>query len=187
MSPMVLISLAVSCVGMERGQLGRSSTAQLSARLRQAWNRAGASHRTHDQAVVFRTHGSDTAALSPTEFIGRFLQHVLPNQFVKIRHFGLMTSGNVNTRLKLAAALVPAAANASADDQDDGDDDGDGLSSVGAVDPNLPWPELLIALTGKAAARAWWHQWRSDDLHHARNPVLAHCFVRHPPQSHCRP
>ena len=48
MSPMVLISLAVSCVGMECGQLGRSSTAQLSARLRQAWNRAGASHRTHD-------------------------------------------------------------------------------------------------------------------------------------------
>ena len=36
-----------------------------------------------DQAVVFRTHGSDTASLSPTEFIGRFLQHVLPNQFAR--------------------------------------------------------------------------------------------------------
>jgi hypothetical protein len=46
MSPMVLISLAVSCVGMECGQLGRSSIMQLSARLRQAWNRAGASRRT---------------------------------------------------------------------------------------------------------------------------------------------
>jgi hypothetical protein len=102
-----------------------------------------------DQAVVFRTHGSDTASLSPTEFIGRFLQHVLPNQFVKIRHFGLMASGNVNTRLKRAADLVPATANASADGQDDGDDDGDSLPSVGAVDPNLSWPELLLALTGK--------------------------------------
>jgi hypothetical protein len=103
-----------------------------------------------DQAVVFRTHGSDTASLSPTEFIGRFLQHVLPNQCVKIRHFGLMASGNVNTRLKHAADLVPAAANASSDGQDDGDDDGgDGLPYVGAVDPNLSWPALLLALTGK--------------------------------------
>jgi Putative transposase. len=102
-----------------------------------------------DQAVVFRTHGSDTASLSPTEFIGRFLQHVLPNQFVKIRHFGLLAASNVNTRLKHAANLVPANANASADGQDDGDDDGDGLPSVGAVEPTLPWPELLLALTGK--------------------------------------
>jgi hypothetical protein len=62
-----------------------------------------------DQAVVFRTRGSDTASLSPTEFIGRFLQHVLPNQFVKIRHFGLMASGNVNTRLRHAATLLPRA------------------------------------------------------------------------------
>jgi hypothetical protein len=100
-----------------------------------------------DQAVVFRTHGSDSASLSPTEFIARFLQHVLPNQFVKIRHFGLMASGNVNTRLKHAADLVPATANAYSDGQDDGDDDGYG--PVGAVDPNLPWPELLLALTGK--------------------------------------
>jgi hypothetical protein len=103
-----------------------------------------------DQAVVFRTHGSDTASLSLTEFIGRFLQHVLPSQFVKIRHFGLMASGNVNTRLKHAANLVPATANASADGQDDRDDDGgDGLPTVGVVDPNLPWPALMLALTGK--------------------------------------
>jgi hypothetical protein len=102
-----------------------------------------------DQAVVFRTHGSDTASLSPTEFIGRFLQHVLPNQFVKIRHFGLLAAGNVNTRLKHAATLLPANANASADGQNDGDDDDDALPSVGAVDPNLSWPELLFALTGK--------------------------------------
>ena len=102
-----------------------------------------------DQAVVFRTHGSDTASLSPTEFIGRFLQHVLPNQFVKIRHFGLLAASNVNTKLKHAATLPPADVNASADAQNDGDDDGDGLPSVGAVDPNLPWPELLLALTGK--------------------------------------
>lgn len=105
-----------------------------------------------DQAVVFRTRGSDTASLSPTEFIGRFLQHVLPHQFVKIRHFGLMSSGNVNTRLKHAAALLPAAADAAKaipGDHDDGGDDGGELASVGAIDPNLPWPALLLALTGQ--------------------------------------
>jgi hypothetical protein len=47
--------------------------------------------------------------LSPTEFIGRFLQHILPSRFVKIRHFGLMSSGNVNTSLEQARALLPAA------------------------------------------------------------------------------
>jgi len=102
-----------------------------------------------DQAVVFRTRASDTASLSPPEFIGRFLQHVLPNQFVKIRHYGLLVSGNVNTRLKRAADLLPAAANPSADGQYDRDDDGDGLPSVGSVDPNLSWLALLLALTGK--------------------------------------
>jgi hypothetical protein len=105
-----------------------------------------------DKAVVFRTHGSDTASLSPTEFIGRFLQHILPNQFVKIRHFGLMASGNVNSRLKLASDLVPVAANNAstvAEGWDHGDDDGCDLPSIATHDPNLPWPELLLALTGK--------------------------------------
>jgi hypothetical protein len=105
-----------------------------------------------DQAVVFRTHGSDTASLSPIEFIGRFLQHILPNQFVKIRRFGLMASGNVNSRLKLAADLVPAVADnakATFGNHDDGDNDGGDLPCVGAIDPNLSWPALLLALTGQ--------------------------------------
>ena len=55
-----------------------------------------------DQAVVFRTRGADTATVSPSEFIGRFLLHILPSHFVKIRHFGLMASGNVSTKLECA-------------------------------------------------------------------------------------
>ena len=101
-----------------------------------------------DQAVVFRTRGSDTAALSPTEFIGRFLQHILPSGFVKIRHFGLMASGNVNTKLECARALVPAAADVAG--ADDGDhDDGENVPSVRPIDPGLSWPALLLALTGQ--------------------------------------
>ena len=97
-----------------------------------------------DQAVVFRTRGSDTAALPPTEFIGRFLQHILPSGFVKIRHFGLLASRNVNTKLEGARALLPAAAPVPSNGEF-ADDDG---LPVGPIDPNLPWPALLLALTG---------------------------------------
>ncbi len=102
-----------------------------------------------DHTVVFRTRGSDTATLSPTEFIGRFLQHILPSHFVKIRHFGLMSSGNVNSSLKQARALLPSADTGAAARPTDGDHDGDDLPSANRIDPNLPWPALLLALTGQ--------------------------------------
>ena len=102
-----------------------------------------------DNAVAFRTRDSDTATLSPTEFIGRFLQHNLPSRFVKIRHFGLMSSGNVNSGLEQARALLPAADTAPVDEPIDGDHAGDDLPSASRIDPNLPWPALLLALTGQ--------------------------------------
>jgi hypothetical protein len=37
--------------------------------------------------------------VAPAEFIRRFLLHVLPNGFVKIRHYGLLASSNVHTKL----------------------------------------------------------------------------------------
>jgi hypothetical protein len=49
--------------------------------------------------------------LAPTEFLRRFLLHVLPKGFTRIRHYGLLA--NRTQRLKLAAARaaldVPAA------------------------------------------------------------------------------
>jgi len=56
--------------------------------------------------VRFVTRGDATATLAPQTFIGRFLQHVLPSGFVKIRHYGLLAAGNVNTRLEAARALL---------------------------------------------------------------------------------
>lgn len=64
-----------------------------------------------DHAVTFATKEGGTATLPPSEFIRRFLLHVLPRGFVKIRHFGLLAPGGV--RGKLAAArrlLAPAVA-----------------------------------------------------------------------------
>jgi hypothetical protein len=40
------------------------------------------------------------------EFIRRFLWHVLPPRFVKIRHFGLMAPSNAKTKLEKARALL---------------------------------------------------------------------------------
>ncbi|MHB8874457.1 MAG: IS91 family transposase [Myxococcaceae bacterium] len=61
---------------------------------------------TTDDAVTFRTHGDDTASLHPHEFLRRFLLHVLPRGFVKLRHYGLLAPGNVNTKLVAARAVL---------------------------------------------------------------------------------
>lgn len=42
-----------------------------------------------EQSVTFRTKGDGTETLHPGEFLRRFLKHVLPDRFHKIRHVGL--------------------------------------------------------------------------------------------------
>lgn len=59
-----------------------------------------------DRGVTFRTHGEQTVTLAPDEFLRRFLLHVLPKGFVKIRHHGLMAASNVSTRLAAARRLL---------------------------------------------------------------------------------
>ena len=64
--------------------------------------------------VVFRwkdyADGSQTKLmrLSAIEFIRRFLLHVLPKRFVRIRHYGLLASRNVTTRLARCGELLNA-------------------------------------------------------------------------------
>jgi hypothetical protein len=61
-----------------------------------------------DRGITFRTKDGKTTTLSPDAFLGRFLHHVLPNGFVKIRHYGLMASGNATTKLEVGRKLLPA-------------------------------------------------------------------------------
>jgi Putative transposase/Transposase zinc-binding domain len=61
----------------------------------------------HD-AVTFRTKNGKTVTVTPAEFLRRFLLHLLPPGFVKMRHFGLLASGNVNTKLAKARRLLDA-------------------------------------------------------------------------------
>jgi hypothetical protein len=85
-----------------------------------------------ERGVTFRTHGDRTVIVSPCEFLRRFVLHVLPKGFVKIRHHGLMAASHVPTRLAAARRLLehtPA-------------------SPVSATRPPRDFRELLLALTG---------------------------------------
>ena len=47
-----------------------------------------------------------TMTLSAVEFLRRFLLHVLPYGFTRIRHFGLCAASNIDTKLKAARQRV---------------------------------------------------------------------------------
>lgn len=64
--------------------------------------------RHEDGQVTFATKNGNTATVAGVEFVRRFLQHVLPKRFVKIRHFGLHAAGNVNGKLARARELLPS-------------------------------------------------------------------------------
>jgi len=76
-----------------------------------------------------------TMTLTPNEFIRRFLSHVVPKGFHRIRHYGLFANGNRTDNVARARALL----NAQAPTKDNADD-------VAAAEPderqvlNLPCP-----------------------------------------------
>lgn len=88
-----------------------------------------------DDHVTFRTKNGKAITLAPIEFLTRFVQHVLPKGFVKIRHFGLYAGTHVKTLLERASALLRPPRSRS----------------------NAPtaatWLELLLALTGRDVRR----------------------------------
>ncbi|HTP27539.1 MAG TPA: transposase, partial [Anaeromyxobacteraceae bacterium] len=62
----------------------------------------------YEDDVRFSTKDGRKITLSAEEFIRRFLLHVLPNGFVKIRHYGLLASSNVRTKLEAARRHLKA-------------------------------------------------------------------------------
>lgn len=94
-----------------------------------------------ERGVTFVTKGQRTLTLAPAEFIRRFLLHVLPPGFVKIRHYGLWASGNIATRLTAARLiLAPDAPPPAAPPTQDLDHEGD--------DDQLDWQKRLLLLVG---------------------------------------
>lgn len=99
-----------------------------------------------DDAVTFRTRGDATATLHPHEFLRRFLLHALPRGFVKLRHYGLLAPGNVNSKLATARRLLEAKPQPPS------------VPSTGTPTPSsfvapVDWRELLLRLTGVDVAR----------------------------------
>jgi hypothetical protein len=60
-------------------------------------------------AIMFRTKGDGVEALRPVDFLRRFVQHVLPDGFHKIRHVGLHASRDKRLLVR-ALTSVPAPA-----------------------------------------------------------------------------
>jgi hypothetical protein len=65
-----------------------------------------------DELITFRTKGDGTATVTPVEFLRRFVQHVLPDGFHKIRHIGLYASPRrlALARERLVTPTSPASA-----------------------------------------------------------------------------
>lgn len=91
------------------------------------------------RGVTFRTRGDARVTLAPEEFLRRFVLHVLPRGFVKIRHHGLFAPGHLHTKLAVAHELLGRTSTTP-----------DVPASATRSDPAAPrdFRELLLALTG---------------------------------------
>jgi hypothetical protein len=83
-----------------------------------------------ERGVTFRTKDGGAVTLAGTELLARFVEHVLPPRFVKIRHYGLHAATNATTRLDRARDLLPL------------------LVVTPRADHDLDWRDLLLRLTG---------------------------------------
>jgi hypothetical protein len=98
-----------------------------------------------DGKVTFRARDNTTAGqlrvvtLSAHEFIRRFLLHVLPKGFVRIRHYGLLAPCNTKTKLQTARQLILQITPADGHHQPFLKQD---------AQSNKPWHQLMKELTG---------------------------------------
>ena len=67
-----------------------------------------------ERGVTFRTKGGELVALDGVAFLARWLRHILPPGFTKIRHSGLVSASHATTRLETARGLVPDATTSTA-------------------------------------------------------------------------
>lgn len=79
-----------------------------------------------------------SVSLGAHEFIRRFLRHILPHRFVKIRHYGLMAPRNAKTKLELARKLINKAEPLHNDLH----------GHTEALPESSTWQEILLRITG---------------------------------------
>jgi hypothetical protein len=90
--------------------------------------------------VRFVTRDGKVACLPRAIFVERFMWHVLPAGFHKIRHYGLYAPGASRKRLETARALLTPP------NERDGDSENERVTTIPA---NESWDVLVIRLTGK--------------------------------------
>jgi Putative transposase/Transposase zinc-binding domain len=82
-----------------------------------------------DTGVTFFTRHRKTLTLPPLELVRRFLLHVLPAGYTKMRHYGLVAASNATTRLALARHHL-------------------GAPPMPAAPDDTDWRDRFLALTG---------------------------------------
>ena len=110
--------------------------------------------------VTFRTKNGKTLTLPAEDFLARWVQHVLPRGFVKIRHYGLLAPSCVNDKLVTARTLLAPA-----------------TAPTQTPSPSS-WIERLRALTGLDITRC---PRCGEPLRMAALPDLATAQARGPP------
>ena len=108
-----------------------------------------------DGKVTFRYRASDTGklrtcTLPAEEFIRRFLQHVLPKGFVKVRYYGFLSSG---CRQRLAAIRQQLGSSPAAQLPGPGGTGVNAQTSDRVADDPAPNPVLLCPSCGQVMPR----------------------------------
>jgi len=97
-----------------------------------------------DELVTFTARDNNNPGkkrivkVSPEEFIRRFLLHVLPSGFVKIRHYGLIAPGNIKTKFESVRLLL----------EKNRPDSVDHAAPSPETDTTSTWQDLYARLTG---------------------------------------
>ena len=99
-----------------------------------------------EHTVTFRTKSGQRVTLDVGTFLSRWLSHLLPKRFVKIRHYGLMSSSHATTRLETARGLLRDTHAAPAPS------DSTALQRYDAI-RKASWTEVIRLLTGIDLAR----------------------------------
>jgi hypothetical protein len=69
-----------------------------------------------ERGLTFRTKHGKVATLSAVAFLQRFVEHVLPARFVKIRAYGLLAASNVSTGFAQARSALTTPSPTTADE-----------------------------------------------------------------------
>jgi hypothetical protein len=107
-----------------------------------------------ERGVTFATKGGGQCTLSGVEFLRRFVDHVLPKGFTRIRHYGLLAPCHATTTLERARVLLtpkPTTTTTTTTPKPTAVGPGALVPSVEGAPPT--WVERLLAWTGIDADR----------------------------------